>query len=70
MSDFRVVLAAYLTDNRRVTLASLGLQAGGATRADAEQFFELRNAFGVSGYMTSGEAYTAINHTLEADKNA
>lgn len=69
MPDPLTALASYLTHHRRVALASMALSAGGKTRADGEQFFELRSAFGVTGYMNSGEAYEAIRLTLENNKN-
>lgn len=58
-------LATFLTGSR-VALHSVGLQMRGTMRSEAEAFFALRNAFGVSGYMTRDEAVNAICAALES----
>ena len=58
-------LAAYLTSGRIVTKHSIGLQLGGTAKVDADDFFNLRAAFGVSGYMNEAEALEAIVRVVE-----
>lgn len=57
-------LATYLTNSRRVAQNSMFLEISGDCQADAEDFFALRTAFGITGYMNSGEALAAIQDTL------
>lgn len=57
------VLARYLT-GRNVTHHSVGLGVGGNKGADAQLFFELRSAFGVSGYPSATDAEDMIRRTL------
>ena len=64
MTDPLVTLATYLTETRRVNTHSVCLQLEGRGRVEAEDFFALRAAYGVTGYMTSGEALTAIQNTI------
>lgn len=53
------VLAEYLT-GPSVTIHSMGLVMAGAQRTAAEQYFAMRAALGVFGYVTAGEARAAI----------
>lgn len=53
------LLAAYLT-GPDVAGYSMGLQMGGHRAEVAQQYFALRSAFGVSGYMTAIEARKRI----------
>lgn len=62
-----VRLAVYLTDNSRVMQASVKLEMDAYSRLEAEDFFALRQAFGVEGYMSSGDALTAIQDTIAND---
>lgn len=57
-------LAAYLTSGRLVTKHSIGIQMGGIGKVEADEFFTLRAAFGVAGYMTADEALEAINRMI------
>lgn len=58
------VLAAYMTDGQRVVRASIGLELSGRAYSEAAEFFALRQAFGVDGYMQPAEARAAIAATL------
>lgn len=64
LTDPLVALATYLTESRRVNTFSATLQLPGRARVEAEDFFALRNAFGITGYMDSGEALIAIQNTI------
>lgn len=55
-----LALATYLTESKRVVKASIGLEIGGHSKAEAEAFFALRKAFGIEGYMQSDDALAAI----------
>lgn len=56
-------LADYLTSSTRVVNHSVALQIGGAAKQEADAFFALRTALGVTGYMTSDDAEKAIAKT-------
>lgn len=56
-------LAAYLTGANSAR-HSIGLQVGGKMGAEAEQFFALRAAFGVEGWVSAEDAEAQIARTL------
>lgn len=58
-------LAVYITGTR-VVRQSMALEMGGFAKAEADAFFALRAAFGVSGYATAEEAAASIRATLAA----
>jgi hypothetical protein len=62
--DARQTLAIYLS-GPLVAKHSMGLSLGGLNKTEADAFFCLRQAFGVSGYKSADEARAAIDRTLD-----
>ncbi len=56
-------LAEYLT-GWLVAESSMGLAVGGMAKKRADEFFKLREAFGVGGYAKEAEARKAIRSAL------
>lgn len=51
------LLAEHLTSNQRVVAASIGLSLG---KAEANEFFALRKAWGIDGYIDADAAEKII----------
>lgn len=58
-------LAEYLTGRMS---AQMSVAIGGMGRASALRYFQLRDAFGVHGWMSRDEAVAAIARKLELNK--
>lgn len=54
------ILADYLTDSSRVVSHSIALSMSGKRKVEADEFFVLREAFNVTGYIDAIEAENII----------
>ncbi len=62
-SEALIALTDFLT-GKMVAGGSIGLQLSGPMRIFADEFFKLRKAFGVDGYVSFEEALPAIKNKL------